>query len=648
MINKKKFVLPVVLSALGILIVSVVFFAVILPKITAAKPILQPASGIQVNPIDGLKPDFIMGADVSMLAQIEASGGKYYVNGVEQDCLKILKDHGVNWVRLRIWNNPTDKNEVSLGGGNNDLQKTVEIAKRAKAMGFKFLLDFHYSDWWADPGKQNKPKAWEGLNSDQLQQAVYDYTAQVIQALNKAGAMPDMVEIGNEVNDGMIWPDGKINKQGSEKVGGYDGFANLLIQGIKAVRDNDPRNNKPEKRTRILIHLANGGDNKLYRTVFDALTARNVDFDVIGLSYYSYWHGPLDQLKANMNDISERYHKDVVIAETAYAFTSEDADGHGNLFGEGAQNSGGYKATPQGQATAMHDFMEALAQVPNSRGLGMFYWEPDWIPVEGAGWKTGEGNAWENQAMFDFKGNALPSINVFNLVRPKKGSVPIPASLTGFVPVDLKTHIDQMPELPAAVQAFFSDDSIRNMAVQWASIGPVQLGKDGSFTIKGAVDGTDLMAVANIVVNGERSFLENAGFETGDFTSWVVEGNTDAVDVSSEAQNVNSGTYVLHYWLNDPFTFTLSQKITGLKNGSYTLSIWIQGGGGEESIQLFASGYGGDPLTVDIKNRGWQQWQNPAIQEILVTNGECTVGLKVVAKAGNWAFIDDLEFVPKK
>jgi arabinogalactan endo-1,4-beta-galactosidase len=648
MINKKKFVLPVVLSALGILIVSVVFFAVILPKITAAKPILQPASGIQVNPIDGLKPDFIMGADVSMLAQIEASGGKYYVNGVEQDCLKILKDHGVNWVRLRIWNNPTDKNEVSLGGGNNDLQKTVEIAKRAKAMGFKFLLDFHYSDWWADPGKQNKPKAWEGLNSDQLQQAVYDYTAQVIQALNKAGAMPDMVEIGNEVNDGMIWPDGKINKQGSEKVGGYDGFANLLIQGIKAVRDNDPRNNKPEKRTRILIHLANGGDNKLYRTVFDALTARNVDFDVIGLSYYSYWHGPLDQLKANMNDISERYHKDVVIAETAYAFTSEDADGHGNLFGEGAQNSGGYKATPQGQATAMHDFMEALAQVPNSRGLGMFYWEPDWIPVEGAGWKTGEGNAWENQAMFDFKGNALPSINVFNLVRPKKGSVPIPASLTGFVPVDLKTHIDQMPELPAAVQAFFSDDSIRNMAVQWASIGPVQLGKDGSFTIKGAVDGTDLMAVANIVVNGERSFLENAGFETGDFTSWVVEGNTDAVDVSSEAQNVNSGTYVLHYWLNDPFTFTLSQKITGLKNGSYTLSVWIQGGGGEESIQLFASGYGGDPLTVDIKNRGWQQWQNPAIQEILVTNGECTVGLKVVAKAGNWAFIDDLEFVPKK
>jgi arabinogalactan endo-1,4-beta-galactosidase len=645
--TRKKLFVPVVISALVILLVTVVI-AVILPMLSAANKNIQDSSGIHVNPIEKLSPDFIMGADVSMLKQIEISGGKYYVNGVEEDCLKILKDHGVNWIRLRIWNDPTDVNGEPLGGGNNDLEKTVEIAKRAKSLGLKVLLDFHYSDWWADPGKQNKPKAWEGLNSEQLQHAVYDYTTDVIKTLAKAGAMPDMVEIGNEVNDGMIWPDGKITKQGSEKVGGYDGFANLLKQGIQAVRDNDPNINKPAKRVKIMIHLANGGDNKLYRTVFDELAKRKVDFDIIGLSYYSYWHGPLDQLISNMSDISERYHKDVVIAETAYAFTSEDADGHGNLFGENAQNSGGYKATLQGQATAMHDFMDAVAQIPNARGLGIFYWEPDWIPVEGAGWKTGEGNAWENQAMFDFKGNALPSINVFNLVIPKNGSTFVSATITEIYPTDFKTHRDETPELPTTVQAVFSDDSIRNIAVKWDSIEPAKLEQDGIFTINGTVDGTDMMAVANLTVSGEKSFIENPGFESGAFTPWVVEGDTNAVDISNEAQNVYTGTYVLHYWLNDPFSFTLTQKITGLNNGTYTLSAWIQGGGGEETIQLFASGYGGDILTVDIKNRGWQQWQNPAIQNILVTNGECTIGLKVVAKDGNWAFFDEVELVRNK
>ena len=645
--NRKKFIIPIVISALVVLLVAVVL-AIVLPGLTAPKPNLQDSSSIQVNPINGLSHAFIMGADVSMLAQIEASGGKYYVNGVEEDCLKILKDHGVNWIRLRIWNNPTDDSGAGLGGGNNDLERTVAIAKRAKALGLKFLLDFHYSDWWADPGQQNKPKAWAGLGSEQLQHAVYAYTAGVIQTLAKAGAMPDMVEIGNEVNDGMLWPDGKITKQGSEKVGGYDGFANLLKHGIQAVRDNDPNNAKPAKKVKIMIHLANGGDNNLYRTIFDELTKRNVDFDIIGLSYYSYWHGPLDQLVSNMNDISERYHKNVVIAETAYAFTSEDADGHANLFGELAQNSGGYKATLQGQATAMRDVMAAVAQVPNARGLGIFYWEPDWIPVKGAGWKTGEGNAWENQAMFDFEGNALPSINVFNLVFPKKGRTSVPATVTEIIHTGIRTHIDEMPILPTDVKAVFSDDSIRNIAVKWDAIDPAKLEQNTSFTINGTVEGTDMVALANIIVNGQKSLVENAGFESGDLTSWVLEGSIGAVNISNEAQNIHTGTYALHYWLNDPFTFSLTQKITGLENGTYSLSIWIQGGGGENSIQLFANGYGGDMLTVNINNTGWQQWQNPAIQNILVSNGECTIGLKVDAKAGNWAFIDDVSLTKNK
>ncbi|HSD85733.1 MAG TPA: glycosyl hydrolase 53 family protein, partial [Anaerolineae bacterium] len=191
----------------------------------------QKNSGLVINPIEGLNPDFIMGADVSLLRQIEQSGGKFLVNGIAEDALQVLKDHGVNWIRLRIWNDPTDATGEGLGGGNNDITRTVELAARAKAMGFKFLLDFHYSDWWADPGKQNKPKAWENLSSEELNKAVYDYTAQVMQQLAQAKALPDMVQIGNEVNVGMIWPDGKIYPTGIEKVGGFDGFAALLKQG---------------------------------------------------------------------------------------------------------------------------------------------------------------------------------------------------------------------------------------------------------------------------------------------------------------------------------------------------------------------------------------------------------------------------------
>jgi arabinogalactan endo-1,4-beta-galactosidase len=356
----------------------------------------------------------------------------------------------------------------------------------------------------------------------------------------------------------------------------------------------------------------------------------------------------MDQLIANMNDISARYQKDVVVAETAYAFTMKNGDGYDNLFGADAQVPGGYKATPQGQATAMRDVMAAVAQVPGGRGLGIFYWEPDWIPVTGAGWKTGEGNAWENQAMFDFKGNALPSINVFNLVYPQKGRTSIPATVAEIIHTGIRTHIDEMPVLPTDVKATFSDDSIRNVAVKWDAIDPAELKQNTSFTIYGTVEGTDLTALANIIVNGEKSLVENAGFESGDLASWVLEGSKDAVNVSNEAQNVHTGTYALHYWLNDPFTFSLTQKVTGLKNGTYTLSIWVQGGGGENSIQLSASGYGGDMLTVNINNTGWQQWQNPAIQNILVTTGECTISLKVDAKAGNWAFLDDVSLTQNK
>ncbi len=644
--SKNRGLLALVISAVVLCTTPLAIFADSLPKLSDTKRNRQSDPEIQVNPIPNLSPDFIMGADVSMLKQIEDSGGKFTLDGVEQDALSILKAHGVNWIRLRIWNDPTDATGAYLGGGNNDLEKTVEIATRAKNMGFKFLLDFHYSDWWTDPGKQNIPKAWVGLRLEDLKKALYDYTVEVIQTLAQAGAMPDMVQLGNEVNGGMLWPLGATFPQGTEVIGGYDGFAELLKMASKAVRDTDPHNDDPKQRTKIVIHVANGGDNALFRTVFDALTERGVDYDVIGLSYYGYWHGALYQLKTNLKDISARYQKDVVIAETAYAFTLEEKDGHSNLFGEGDQAAGGYKATVQGQATAIRDVMAAVAEVPKGRGLGVFYWEPDWIAVDGAGWKTGEGNAWENQALFDFEGEALPSMAVFHLVKPNSGSVTVPAALTEIYPLEVKVPVNGTPKIPSTVKGAFSDDSIRTVVVTWDMVDPAVFKTAGQIVVHGTVQGSDLKANLTIHVVEDLNLVKNPGFESGQLSPWVIEGDQNAVDISTEAQNLHEGSYALHYWLGTSFAFTLSQTITDLPEGDYTLSAWIQGGGGEKTLQLFISGCGGDERSVDVVTDGWQRWKQPSIEKIQITGGTCTIGLKVASEGGSWAFLDEVKLLP--
>ncbi len=620
-------------------------------------PTIPSRMKFHINPIDGLGPDFILGADVSMLGQVEKNGGKFYDYGVVRDCLEILRDYGVNWIRLRLWNDPTDENGEPLGGGNNDLDQTVEIAARAKALGLKFLLNFHYSDWWADPSKQYMPKAWVDLDMEQLEQAVYDYTAEVIQTLADADAMPDMVQIGNEVNSGIMWPAGKTYASPGEEGGGYDSFAALLSQGIRAVRDHDPSNGDPEERIKIAIHLADGGNNELYRAVFDELTARAVDFDVIGLSYYSFWHGPMDGFIANMNDVAERYQKDVAVMETAYPYTPLDGDGHANFVGgtDDVDIDGPYLATVQGQATAMRDMILAVAEVPNGRGLGIFYWEPTWIPVEGAGWATiagavysgmprpavEPGNAWDNMAMFDFDGNVLPSLNVFKLVRPEAGGESFdPLVRTVYSPV-VYAPLGEAPELPKTVQVLYSDDAIREVPVNWGQYDPALLDVAGSFTLRGRVARTNQGATITVYTGSPKNFVENAGFENG-LSAWLVEGSSSAVKIGREPANAHSGDFALNYWLASEFEFTLSQTVTDLENGTYTLSAWIQGGGGDD-LRLYASDYGGDTLAVDFVNTGWQNWHNPTIEKIVVTSGQCTIGLKVVSEGDTWAWLDDVE-----
>ncbi|MBP2630559.1 MAG: glycosyl hydrolase 53 domain protein [Firmicutes bacterium] len=592
---------------------------------------LNVEAAIHVNPIDGISPDFMKGADVSMIKEIELKGGKFYDQGVEKDCLDILQEHGINWVRLRIWNNPI-VNGVEVGGGNTDETKALEIAARAKAKGMKVLIDFHYSDFWADPGKQNKPAAWANHNAKQLEKDVYTYTSKVMKDFAAKGIEPDMVQIGNELNNGMLWPEGKTTSPE-----GYKNLANMIRQGLKAVRDNDP-----DKSVKLMVHLANGGDNALYRSFFDSLIIENKvnDFDVIGLSYYPFWHGKMEQLENNMNDVSTRYNKDVVVVETAMGFTNDGFDAQKNCYGPNEEHLGGYKSSVQGQATGIRNIMEAVSKVNNKRGLGVFYWEPDWIPTPGVGWKHGEGNEWENLAMFDFKGNALESLDVFNLVSDKNNQF-VQATVKALEPVDVLGNVGLPTELPKVISAVYTDDSVKELPVSWKTEAPVY-DAVGNYRVTGTVVGTDQTAIAKINVIHKVNLVKNSNFETGNLDQWTIKGDISAVNNSSSAGDVR-GKSAMHYWADKAFAFNATQTITGLKDGKYTLSVWTQGGGGEKTVQLFASDFGGSKVTATITNDGWNKWHQWTIKDINVTNGQITIGIDNQANAGNWGSFDDIE-----
>ncbi len=333
----------------------------------------------------------IRGADLSSVPKAEDLGAVWrYADGTEGDPLTILGEAGTNWVRLKVWVNSAD--------GYHGREQILAMGRRVADQGMSLLVNFHYSDTWADPGKQYKPAAWEGLTGDALEQALADHTTDILGGLADQGTPAAMAQIGNEIHNGMVWPDGSTDN--------WSGLGGLLRAGAEAARAASPG-------TRIALHLANGGDNGLYREWFDNAVDQGVPFDVIAASFYPWWHGTLDELRANLNDISGRYDKDVVVAEAAYPFRLDSKDAAGQIVGDESRLVPGYPATPEGQAAWMRDICSVVAAVPGGRGLGVIYWEPAWTAVEGNGWDETDpssGNGWENQAWFDYDDRALPGM----------------------------------------------------------------------------------------------------------------------------------------------------------------------------------------------------------------------------------------------
>lgn len=362
--------------------------------------------------------EWIKGADLSSLLEVEECGGTFSDEQGTAEAPLILKRHGVNLVRLRLWNDPYDENGTPYGAGTNDLPRTIEMARRCKALGLPWLLDFHYSDFWADPGKQTVPKAWRGLDEDGLTKAVYGFTLATLERLKAEELLPCMVAVGNEISNGLLWPYGKSP--------GYMAIARFVSAGIRAVKKVDPA-------IQTMIHLDNGGWNGLYRSWFDSyLINGGVDFDCIGLSYYPFWHGSMDALAANLNDLAQRYRKPMIVAETAMGFSLEDyaareglsdADRKGAAANPILAEKVAWPMTPEGQCQFLRELTAVLRGVPDGLARGFIWWEPAWIPVKGSQWATpaalaytGEqgpgGNEWANQALFDYDGKALPALRL--------------------------------------------------------------------------------------------------------------------------------------------------------------------------------------------------------------------------------------------
>ncbi len=411
------------------------FFLGVIMTAMAAGIFADSEEKITILPVKNLKENFVMGVDVSSMISLENAGCKYYdKNGNKADLLELLKNGGANCVRIRVWNNPFDKNGNGFGAGNNDIKTAVKIAKRSKKAGLDILIDFHYSDFWADPAKQRVPRAWETLTLDQKKDALVKFTKDSLETLRKkAGIVPKMVQVGNEINTGMC------GESRDERV------YTLVKAGCEAVRSFDPS-------IQIVIHYTEPEKEGYLENKAEKLKNFSVDYDVFATSNYPFWHGNLTNLTQVLSRISESYGKKVMVAETSYTFTSEDGDGYPNVVSKYAKDLVfNYQFTVQGQACAIRDVIEAVSNAKD--GIGIFYWEPAWIPVNhydpksknaretlkanqlawekyGCGWAASyakeydpqikdkyNGGTWDNQALFDFDGKELESINVFRYAR---------------------------------------------------------------------------------------------------------------------------------------------------------------------------------------------------------------------------------------
>ena len=612
---------------------------------------------LYVEKVENLPEDFIMGMDASCVPALEAGGVKYYDHdGNEKDVYQILSENGINYIRVRVWNDPFDAEGNGYGGGNCDIENAIAIGKRATEQGMKLLVNFHYSDFWADPGKQMAPKAWKGMKIEEKCDALYRYTKDSLQKLVDAGVDVGMVQIGNETNEAMCG-------ESSSALGGWKKIMELMNAGSKAVREVCPD-------ALVAVHFANPEKTDSYYSYGKNLEYYQVDYDVFASSYYPFWHGTLDNLSRVLTDIAESYGKKVMVAETSYAFTAADTDFYGNTIGEGGGIVKDYPFTQQGQANLVRNVIDTLVN-KTVGGIGVFYWEGTWISAggssyeenaalwekNGSGWASSYaseydpddagqwygGCAVDNQAFFDAQGRALESLKVFSLVRAGNQ---VKNRADAIEDTNLMLDLAGEVVLPETVNAIMLDNSKEAIPVTWHNVDAEAMKNGGvaKYTIEGTAGGMTAYCYVSML---NFNYLQNWSFEEGE-AGWsaTAAGNFDELHVEDKVTDSLTGNKHYHFWgaAANTVEFTLEQQVQDLKTGNYDYSISIMGGdGGNTEIYAFVKINDQIVARADTRITVYNEWHTAEIKGIEYTEGDIiSVGIYVKCAGPNaWGKIDD-------
>lgn len=615
-------------------------------------------AGIYVEPIPDLSDSFIRGMDVSSILAEEKSGVKYYnADGIEQDVFTTMAEAGVNYARIRVWNDPYDENGNGYGGGNNDLATAIALGKRATENGMKVCIDFHYSDFWADPAKQMCPKAWVGMSLEEKSNALYEYTKDSLTQLLDNGVDVCMVQVGNETNNGMA---------GETKI---PNIAQLMNAGSKAVREVSERYNKEIK---VALHYTNADDYDGIDSILYKLSSFQVDYDIFALSYYPYWHGTFENVQNVMTNIREKYGKETLIAETAYCYTTEDTDGSGNSVGK-SDLLDAYGATVQSQSTALRD---VCATANKAGALGVFYWEGAWITVGdvnadnspiweefGSGWASSYasdydpndagqyygGCSWDNQALFGADGKPLESLNTYKWLKYGTNAEPAIDMINALT---VTCNIDSAVELPDTVDVVYNNRALNtSLPVEWyeEQVLNIDTSKAGIYEIYGRIlddnATTDNPTEVCCTVNVEMlNYVSNPSFEDSDTSMWNVtyEGSKNPTDFQQKEGDAHTGEYSFHFWSESDMDFSIEQEFTDLEPGTYELKAYFQGGDIDASAEMELYAKIGNAVSSDsFTAQGYANWQEPTISTITVTDGTLTIGVHIKCSAKGWGTIDD-------
>ena len=631
-------------------------------SVVKTEPEVPPVEAdIYVPKISGTGGDFMRGMDVSSLLSILNSGATFKdwdgneLNG--QGFMNLVADAGTNWIRLRVWNDPFTAGGNGYGGGNCDVDAAVTMGKWATNAGMKVLIDFHYSDFWADPGKQQAPKAWASYSVDEKAAAIEKYTYDSLKTLLDAGVNVGMVQVGNETTGSICG------------VSGWENMSKLFSAGSKAVRDIATAYDKD---IFVALHFTNPERAGSYANIAKQLDTYGVDYDVFASSYYPYWHGTLDNLTSVLKTVANTYNKYVIVAETSWAYTLDDGDGWDNTVRKNNNDSATYPFTVQGQATEIASVTQAVRNV-GDKGIGVFYWESAWIPVQvydgtaetlnenkalwekyGSGWASSYateydpndagkwygGSAVDNQALFDFEGKPLASLNTYKYIQ--SGTTGFDIVITGVEEPTLNYTVGDTLALPETVTVSFNVGADEVKAVTWnaGDVAAVDMNTPGTYTVKGIIDGGD--TTCTVIVKAEN-LLKNPSMEESDMSMYTIS----QAYAKRTTDDPYTGRYSMHFYSSGVVDFTAGQTVT-LQPGHYEFSLYGQGGDLGEEASTFAYVKVGSEaaraaaVTEEFALTGWAIWANPTIKFDVTEETEVTVGISVTAaQNGAWGTFDD-------